>query len=318
MTTAGLNGQLVVGRPGLVGNERLQAQQRHDHQRRPHLPPPDLGREHQHQAAAGDEAPGGGRLVEERQEREHRDTRDAARDVQPVGVQRPEPGEDPGDTLAEAGHDGRDQHEDDGEADWLRQRGRAPQALVGMRPGQGREDDREAEDETHKHQQGHRRPAQVVTAGPRVQEADPDAEEAGQQDEVGGLGHIDVVRGDPPDQGQFDEQHQETGEREPSLLRARFDGRIPPLICGVLLACGPGGPGGHAHVGGAWSRMHDVKLPKTHSHARAIAHLRPARAHLAAQRASACRCSCMRAMASVAAAMASSSSSTVCGSRTPS
>jgi len=102
----------------------------------------------------------------------------AAEDVEAVGAQRPEPDEEPGRALAQAGHHAHHQHEDDAEADRLGQRGAAVQALEGMRAVQRLQDHREREHERHECQQGHGGPAQVVSAGPGVQEADADAEEA--------------------------------------------------------------------------------------------------------------------------------------------
>lgn len=52
-------------------------------------------------------------------------------------------------------------------------------------------------------------------SGPGVEEADPDPEKAGQQDEVRGVVHEDVVRADPADQGEFHQQHEEAGEDGP-------------------------------------------------------------------------------------------------------
>jgi hypothetical protein len=215
-----------------------------------------LWHEHDHQAGPGDQGPGQRRLVEERQQGEERYPGDAAEDVQPVRAQRPEADEDPGDTLAKTGHHGHREQENHGEADRLRQRLRLPdsQKLVG--PGSGMQDDGEREDKRDERQQSQWRPAQVVPAGGRVQEPDPDPEEAGQEHKVGGLGHVHVVRRDPPDQRQLHEQHQEAGEGQPRLIPVLHPG--PAAVVGPARAIGPG----HIRAG------HVRPLPSYPSHSR--------------------------------------------------
>ena len=89
---------------------------------------------------------------------------EAAEDVEPVGAQRPEADEQPGRALAQACHHADHQDEDHAEADRLRQRRGAVQALEGVRAVQRLQDHREREHEGHQQQQGHRRPAEVVAA----------------------------------------------------------------------------------------------------------------------------------------------------------
>ena len=230
--------QLVVGRPLLRREERLQQQQGRDARHGEDLPPPDLGGEQDKQPGAGDDAPGARWLVKERQPGERRDPGEAAEDVEPVGAQRPEADEHPGRALAQARHHAGHQHEDHAEADRLGQRRGAVQALEGVRAVQRLQDHREREHERHEQQQRHRRPAQVVALGPGVQEADADAEETCEQDEVGGLGHEDVVRGHPSDQGEFHEEHQEAGERQPGTFPGGFGCRLGGRRRAAGLSCG--------------------------------------------------------------------------------
>jgi hypothetical protein len=221
-----------------VRGQRL-PEQEHDHRADGReLPQPELWHEHDGQATPGDEGPGQRRLVQEGQQGEERYPGDAAEDVQPVRAQRPEADEDPGDTLAEAGHHGHREQEDQREADRLRQRLRLPDPQKLVWPGAGVQDDGEREDKRDERQQGQGCPAQVVPAGRRVQEPDPDPEEAGQQHEVGCLGHIHVVRCDPADQRQLHEEHQEAGEGQPRLVPALHLG--PAAVAGPACATGPG------------------------------------------------------------------------------
>jgi hypothetical protein len=55
--------------------------------------------------------------------------------------------------------------------------------------------------------------------GGAAQEADPDPEEAGQQDEVGQVDQVHIVGRRPADQGQLDQQHQGAGEQQPPPVR---------------------------------------------------------------------------------------------------
>ncbi len=166
---------------------------------------------------------------------------DAAENVQPVGLERLERHEQPGHGLAEPGHHRGAQHEDHGQADRAGQRLGAEQALVGMRAGQGGQDDREGQHERDQQDHRQRGPAHEVAVGLGVQEAEADAEEAGQQHEVGGVGDVDVVRRRPPDQGQFDKQHEEAGEGQ----LGRF---IQPAAAGARGPVGRGVPGGAGAV----------------------------------------------------------------------
>jgi hypothetical protein len=210
-----LDGQLVVGRPQLPRRERFQHKQRDDARHRAELPPPGAGQQQHNQADARHRPPHGRRLVQEGQHRERHDPGYAAQDVQPVGVQRLEPDEAPRDRLAKPRHHAHDEHEHDGETQGLRKRVRAAVAVVRVRPTDRLHHHREREHETHEHEQRHRRPAHVVALGPGVEETNPDPEEAGQQHEVRGVGHEDVVGADPADQGQLHEQHQEAREGKP-------------------------------------------------------------------------------------------------------
>ena len=240
--------QLVVGRPLLRRDDRLQQQQGRDARDGEDLPPPDMGGEQDKQPGAGDDAPGARWLIKEGQPGERRDPGEAAEDVEPVGAQRPEADEHPRRALAQARHHAGYQQEDHAEADRLGQRRGAVQALEGVRAVQRLQDHREREHEGHEQQQCHRCPAQVVALGPGIQEADADAEETCEQDEVGGLGHVDVVRGHPPDQGEFHEEHQEAGERQPGTFPGGFGRRLGGrrLRRGSFLRPFPGRPGGLA------------------------------------------------------------------------
>ncbi len=243
-----LAGQLVVGRPHLPRRERFQDEQRDDARHRAELPPPGPGQQQHHQAGASDHPPGDRRLVEEGQHRERRDPGYAAQDVQPVGVQRLEPDEGPRDCLAQPHHHAHHEHEHDGETQRLGKRVHAARATERVRPAERLQHHGEREHKAHEHQQRHRRPAHVVALGPGVEEANPDPEEAGEQHEVRGGVHKDVVRADPPDQGKFHEQHEEAGEGKP--------GRA----CGLLRAVtGPGSlDGGSGFLHGPLSGIHPI------------------------------------------------------------
>ena len=239
---AELRGDLVVRRPLLVRDRRLDRQHdHHDHGRRV-LPPPGRPPQEQHQAAGRDHAPGDRGQLQEGQQGEDRGARDAAEHVQPVGLERLERHEQPGHGLAESGHHRRAEHEDHGQADRAGERLGAEQALIRVRAGQRGQDDGEGEHERDQQDQRQRGPAHEVPVGLGVQEAEADAEEAGQQHEVGGVGDVDVVRRRPPDQGQLDKQHEEAGERQ---------------LCPVIqpAAAGARGPFGRGVPGGARGRL---------------------------------------------------------------
>ncbi len=216
-----LHGQLVVRRPLLVRRERVHPEQRDDHGDARPLIPLHLAAEQHGQPAGRDHAPGQRRQLEERQRGEHRDPGDAPGDVQPVGGERLEPDEQPADRLPEPGHHGHAEQEDDGQADRPGQRGHTAEPPVRVLPlFQRGQDDGEPEREADQQRERHRRPAQEVPVRPGVEEAEADAQEAGQQHEVRGRGQVDVARRGPSDQRQLNEQHQEAGERQPPALRA--------------------------------------------------------------------------------------------------
>ena len=235
-------GDLVVRGPLLVRDRRLDGQQdHHDHGRRV-LPPPGRPSQQQDQAAGRDHAPGHRGQFQEGQQGEDRSAQDAAENVQPVGLERLERHEQPGHGLAEPGHHRRAQHEDHCQADRAGERLGAEQALIRVRAGQGGQDDREGQHERDQQDHRQRGPAHEVPVGLGVQEAEANAEEAGQQHEVSGVGDVDVVRRRPPDQGQFDKQHEEAGE---SQLRRS----IQPPAAGARGPVGRGVPG-DSGVGG--------------------------------------------------------------------
>ena len=216
----------VVGRPDVAGGQRFRPEQHHQAHDRGDLEKTGARAVKQQHDGRDHERPDDRLRVEERQQRKGRDAGDAANDVQPVGIQRPEPDEGPGDALTDHFHDGGHGQEHDGQCDPRRgTAGVEPPVAEEQELVTGSDDlDREHPDEQDQQGQRHRGKGEEVHPGPGPQEPDADAQEAAEQDEIGEVRQVDDQRAGPADQGQLDEQHQEAEHEE---LRRERQQRSP-------------------------------------------------------------------------------------------
>ena len=218
-------GHLVVGRPLGVHHRGLHAEQEQQHGDGDDLERTNGGAEHRDESQRGNKAPGERGGLEQGERREGGDAGDTARDVQAVGVERLEPHEHLRHAGCDRGHHHGGGEEDERQRDPDRHAGRhevaevddlAARAVdlhrieVDIRHGAGQE--RSCEREEARAPDG------------RTEEAKPDAEEAAEQDEVGEVGEVEDVGAGPPDQGQFDEEHQEAQGEQPQLVCRRGSG----------------------------------------------------------------------------------------------
>ena len=84
--------------------------------------------------------------------------------------------------------------------------------------------DREEPNKSDERGQRDRGEAKEIATGVGPQESEPDAQEAGQQDEVGEIREVEDIRADPSDESQLEKEHQEAERNQPD---ARSFGRRP-------------------------------------------------------------------------------------------
>ena len=209
-----LDVDLVVRRPAEPAAQRLDAEQQDQRRQRHHRQPGDAVVVQRDEAGGGDQRPPERRGVHERQRREGRDAGEAAEQVESVGGQRGEVREQPPDALAETGHHGRDRHEDQGQRQPFGRPGRLDGSEVQDLVAVLGDLHREGEHERDQRREDHRPPRGDVAGVPGAQEAESDAEERAEQDEVREVAEVEHVRPGPPDQRQLDEQHQPAGHDE--------------------------------------------------------------------------------------------------------
>ncbi len=220
-----LGADLVVGRPLVGADERLEAQ--HDHRRRdpgrgqpaPRLDP--RSQEHE-EHRGGEHRPGERRHPEERQAGEGDDAEQRAADVEAVGLQRREEREGAGHLLGDGAERGDGEQEDDGERQpprqWLESEGSDQRPSAGVRRARAHGEEQHEGDEAREQDWRER---EHVTAPGAPEEAKADAEEAGEQDEVREVDEVEVVGRRPPDERQLHEQHERARQQQPGPGRQR-------------------------------------------------------------------------------------------------
>ena len=211
---------LVIGGPGpgrldgLAPDDQEQPGKRDQLQRTP-------TRQDEEKERRGDDAPHDRRRPQEGDDREADDPEDAPGDVEPVRLERLELHELAPDTLGDHGHQPGDGKEDDREHQPRRQSGCLRRAEIDEVLAAAVDLHREEQDEGGEERQRHWRVREEVDSRVRAQEADADAEEAPEKNEVAEVRQVDDIRAGPANECQLHEEHQEAEQDQAERLRHR-------------------------------------------------------------------------------------------------
>ena len=163
--------------------------------------------------------------LEESEQREGHDAGQAAEDVEPVRLQGRELSEGARHALTHQRHHTGHAEEQERKGD---ERGQSAARTQGAEEDEFRagaiDFDREEPNKSDERGQRDRGEAKEIATGVGPQESEPDAQEAGQQDEVGEIREVEDIRADPSDESQLEKEHQEAERHQPG---ARSFGRRP-------------------------------------------------------------------------------------------
>ena len=211
---------LVVRRPAIGCHNGLQAEDGQHYRQRRHLPEGAAPVDEHEQPDGDHRAPYDRWRLEESKQREGHDAGQAAEDVEAICLEWRKLPERARHTLTYQRHHAGHAQEEEGKRD----KGGQPRAR-----SQGAEEDefragpidfdREEPDKPDERGQGDRREAKQIATAVGSQESKTDAEETGQQDEVGEIGEVKDVRPDPSNESQLEKEHQKTERYQPEPRR---------------------------------------------------------------------------------------------------
>ena len=204
---------LVIGRPRPRRLDRLPANDQEQPGKRDELHRTPV-RQQDEKERSGHEAPDDRRRPQEGDDREADDPEDAPGDVEPVRLERLELHELAPDTLGDHRHQPGDGNEDDREHQPRRQSGCLRRAEVDEVLAAAVDLHREEQDEGGEERERDGRVREEVDPRVRAQEADADAEEAPEKNEVAEVRQVDDVRAGPANERQLHEEHQEAEQDE--------------------------------------------------------------------------------------------------------